>query len=303
MKIRNRYSFDINNLIKRYNAGETVKEIADSFGCGYKPIFRRLRKAGVVLKGNRLSIDITELTRLYHIDEPVQAIAKHFNVARDVITRRLKEIGLPIRSGSEANLIRMAKLSDQERKQLTMQSHIAARGRHRSLEERCKMAATNEIRVKPTRIERKAGHMLFTQGIWDVIYQKAIGPYNIDIALTEFPIAVEIFGGSWHSSGTAAGRFRQRFDHIIDAGWIPVIVWVTRDYPFEIGAANYIVSLTQILRKGKSIRRGEHVIRGDGKPSGMGKDNLDYRACVGGDKTGDLIRGQDGRFYRDAVRV
>jgi len=110
--------------------------------------------------------------------------------------------------------------------------------------------------------------------------QKAVGPYNVDVALDEFPIAVEIFGGHWHSYGRHATRFRKRFDYLLNAGWLPVIIWVTRNHPLEIGAAKYIISLTKKLRSGKALIRKEQMIHGGGQPCAIGKNKLDSVAIV-----------------------
>jgi len=246
----------------------------------------------------KIKLDINDIKNRYAAGEAVSSMAKNLSVSRTVIVRRLKELGLSIRSGSDANKLRMSRLSVSEKLALTSAAHDAVRGVSQSEEHRRKIAHCIESKgLFDSICEEKFSDML---GV-PCTPQKAIGRYNVDIALDEFPIAVEIFGGHWHTTGHHARRFRKRFDFIINSGWIPVIIWVTKDYPVGIEAAKYVISLAEALSAGKPVGRQEHVIRGDGNVTAVGKSNLDYRATVGGDKCGDLIRGKDGRFTNETI--
>ncbi|KKK88099.1 hypothetical protein LCGC14_2746580 [marine sediment metagenome] len=267
-------------------------------------------------------VQARDLRRRYEGGESELSLSKSFGVARGGVRRYLLRGGIRIRSISEANKLRMARLSPAERSALTSAAHAAIRklterrksrgyeiapsgsdGRaiHGSEEHRCKIAVTREKRqrgISPE--ERKMDVALRRRGLHTTL-QKAVGRYNIDVAVAEGRIAVDVFGGHWHASGRHAGRFRKRLNYIADKGWLPIIVWITGDYPLQRKAVDYIVSLSKRRCAGEAFTRQEHVIRGDGEPTGIGKSNLDYRAAVGGDKTGDLVRGEDGRFTNQAV--
>ena len=60
--------------------------------------------------------------------------------------------------------------------------------------------------------------------------QKAIGPYNVDLAVGS--VAVEVLGGEWHGYKP---RHRERTEQILDAGWSMVFVWDTPTYPLAVG--------------------------------------------------------------------
>jgi len=244
-----------------------------------------------------------DVCRRYVEGESELSLSKVFAVARGGIRGYLLRGGVSIRTISEANKIRMARLTPAERLALTAPAHSAVRGKAQSKEHRRKIAATRErleLGVSPG--EKRLAHWLRRRGFHSVL-QKAIGPYNIDVALEESRVAVDVFGGNWHAGGRHAARFRKRFDYISDRGWIPVIIWITGDYPLQREAIDYIVTLAKRGNASKAPGCQEHVIRGDGKPTGIGKSNLDYRAVVGGDKTGDLVRGHDGRFTNEAIRM
>jgi hypothetical protein len=100
---------------------------------------------------------------------------------------------------------------------------------------------------------------------FSVTPQKAIGIYNVDIAVNGTPVIVEIFGGGWHCSGHHLARHRERFDYLLNSGYFPIIVWVngTRS-PLESGAADYIIACIQDIRGTKPVWSKEKMIRGNG---------------------------------------
>ena len=184
-------------------------------------------------------------------------------------------MGVPVRGPAEANLLRMRALSAAERQKLTAAAHEAVRGKRQSSEHRAKVARTREIKqVGVSRIEIKLMRSLRARGL-SCTAQKAVGRYNIDVAINSPPIAVEIFGGGWHSKGRAAARFRQRTNYLLNRGWTPVFIWVLRNYPLERGAIDYVVTLAEKLRRHKPARSQQHMIRGDGQLSVIGKKYFD----------------------------
>lgn len=251
----------------------------------------------------RIVLDCEMLYRRYLGGESENVIAKSLGVSRSVVKRNLLACGIARRGQSEAETLKWSRMTPEQRRVQVAAAHDAVRDTPQSEEHRCKIASGCErLLSNVSRIDRRCYAMLESCGLKPVL-NKAIGRYNVDVALPESSIAVEIFGGYWHAAGSHATRFRKRFNYILDAGWTPVIIWVSRDYPLEFGAIEYIAALPERMRLDESLRSQEHVIRGDGEPSGIGKSNLDYRAVIGGDKTGELIRGEDGRFSNKAVRM
>jgi very-short-patch-repair endonuclease len=96
------------------------------------------------------------------------------------------------------------------------------------------------------------------------IPQKAIGPYNVDIAIAEPPIAVEIYFGNWHRTGPSARRFPKRVKYIFSKGWYLIVVWINVSCPISAGAADYIFALAEKLRRGESPGGQYKMISGNG---------------------------------------
>jgi very-short-patch-repair endonuclease len=240
----------------------------------------------------RINIDLDNLLQMYKSGMLLCEIGKHFGVSWLTVRNRLIEIGHPLRSLSETRQITVSHMTQEERSRYARAAHDAVRGIRRTMEDLCKRAKGKELRQSHvTRIELICVRMLEDFG-FSCITQKAIGPYNVDIAITKPPIAVEIFGGHWHSTGRHAARFRKRFDYIINAGWLPVIIWVSRDYPLEIGAIKYIVSLAKKMRRGESVRSKEHMIWGHGKPTLIGEHKFNNRPGKPGPTSRDNATGR-----------
>lgn len=214
----------------------------------------------------RSDFDIDYLINLYNRGEPIQALSKRFGVSRSTLKRRFVERGVIIRGNREAQTIRMSRTTKEDRLRFSSAAHAAVRGSKRPIEEKYKTAITRErkqLGISP--VEDICKRMLEERG-FTCKSQKAIGPYNIDIALTEFSIAVEIFGGGWHAQGRVSARFSKRVKYLLDSDWLPVIIWVdSRWFPFGVGAVDYIVSLVDKISSDKTLRSKKHMIRGDGE--------------------------------------
>lgn len=215
-----------------------------------------------------------ELVRLYLAGESQQALAGRYGLpGRLPINRVLKESGVAIRGRAETNRVNAAKRTPAENRRLAESAHRASRGRKHTLEERCKMAATRERNVSGA---SEAERWLAAELAYEVPHfhpkvtlQKAIGPYNVDLAVGTFPdgpIAVEVFGGHWHGSGRHAARAPKRFRYLLDHGWPFVIVWVNGTYaPLLPPAADYIASFVQEIGGQPPPRREYRVIWGTGE--------------------------------------
>jgi very-short-patch-repair endonuclease len=282
-------NLDVDDIARRYLAGETQKGIAKSLGVSAQVVNRRLHKAGVQLRTARevnratcncIPVDETVAVSMYSSGYSELAIARHFGVTRNLIRGALLGRGVTIRGRSDANLIRMAKMTAEERKVLTDAAHAAVRGIPKSEEEVMKTALGRERRqTHSSRYELQLAGMIEERGI-PVRRQKAVGRYNVDIAIEESSVAVEVFGGHWHSHGVHAARYRQRCDYLLDRGWLPIIVWVTAAYPLRREAAHYIVAWHDARCFYKTPTRQEHVIRGNGDGGPIFRADHDGRPVV-----------------------
>lgn len=294
-------SANIINACQLRISGQTINSIAVNLGFRNRKTIDRLLKLGGLrgMYGIRPGQVIPDY--LSGISE--NAIAKRFNVSRTVIRKILIDHNIPIRDNATANRNMMLNRTPEENRRNIKAAHLATKGKRQSPQFREKLALSKERNgTGITSNEAILTEKLKAKG-FKITPQKAVECYNIDIAIPKFRIAVEIFGGGWHAHGYHARSFRKRFDLLLDRGWIPIIIWIDDKIPVLDGCVEYIISLSQRISGDKSIRGGEHVILGNGKPTPRGKTNLDYRAVIGGDKGGNFIRGIDGRFRVDTSSV
>lgn len=281
---RIRKNINTSELYSLYQSGLSIDDIAKRFGVCNEAIRGRFVRAGLPRRSSSESVKISSIRRQgFSTDEAVRLyqggalfvdIAKKFNVHWMVVRRVIINAGITPRSTSDVKFIMASRMSREERRRQSLAAHDAVRGKSQSFEHRCKIALTKERKGSGiTRVEQYCLSLLEDQG-FTCIPQKAIGPYNVDIAITELSIIVEIFGGQWHASGHHAARFRKRTDYILNAGWCPIIIWVTRDYPLEIGAIKYIVAFAKKMSRDKSARRKEQMIYGNGQTASLGKRKL-----------------------------
>lgn len=248
----------------------------------------------------RIEVDIDNLCRLYDSGESVKSLANILGISRPCVVRRLKEVGRTPRNRSESMFLRMSKTSPEERLRLSEAAHASVRGKTQSFETRCKIALARESRGGCDSVyESSMFDWLVERGL-SPVPQKAIGPYNVDLAIDESRIAVELFGGDWHATGRHAARFRHRTDYILGQGWIPVFIWAQTGWAgkieFSDASAEYVVALHKIRCAGKSSGCQEHVIRGDGYTTPVAKHNPHNGALVLGVSRGNERRHTDGRF-------
>lgn len=209
--------------------------------------------------------DVLDLIKAHQRGESLLQASKRLGVSRPVLKREMIKAGHAPRSQSTAGIFRAAFMTPEQRLKQATAAHIAVRGKRQSRQHLIKRALFAEETVTPTGAERELMAMLQRRRQWGVS-QKAVGIYNIDIALEESRIAVEVFGGNWHATGTHAARFRERTDYILNLGWAVVIVWVEkRRYPLTEAAADQIVAFIERSSRDKSLRTKEFVLLGNGK--------------------------------------
>lgn len=210
-----------------------------------------------------IPLDVDDLVQRYARGESEKALAETFGVSRDVIRRRLVKAGVEPRNRSDAMFVRMAHASPEERSRLADAAHAAVRGKPRSTEFLISRAKGIETLGAAHGTVSAAEILLASmlRGYWlQVTHQKAIGPYNADLAAGT--VAVEVLGGSWHRSK----RHRKRLRYLLDAGWDVIFVWVDGlHYPLGRGAAEYVAAHCEFRSRNPAAPRCYRVIRGDGK--------------------------------------
>lgn len=263
-----RVDLNTDDLVQLYKAGLSVNKIGAAYGASAGTISRHLKAAGIEPTGNRLIFDEAAALRAFQDGGSVKAIAERFGVQRSTIVALLRKHGITPRSRRDAMLLRMAQATPEERLRLTEAAHAACRGRRVPEEARINMAKGRE-RTK----SHASDDARFLAGCIEaldvaVTLEKAVGPYNIDIALNELSVAVEIQGGHWHSHGRHGARLAERREYLLSRGWHLVEIWRFGDFrhfPMQT-MAHQLIAMAQGFCPDPS-GRGEHrVIRGDGQP-------------------------------------
>jgi len=225
--------------------------------------------------------NLDDLLRRYVAGKPEQKLAREAGVNRWTFRRRLIAANIKPRNVSDSMYIRWANASADDRTRMLDNAHAATRGR---------TVSTSEKHRRALGKERSCSHTSPTENVlaidmramgFSVIQQKAVGIYNVDVALDISSVAVEVFGGGWHSCGHHAKRFFERTVYLLDHGWHVVIIWVdSRRYPLGRGAVQYLVSFCQELSRNPSSLRQYRMILGNGKDAPVCKSHFNRPADI-----------------------
>jgi hypothetical protein len=261
---------DLDDLVKRYLAGEPIQGLASRFGLShYTTVYYHLRRAGIRASRAQKSAAVQalnpeQLAADYRRGESVKSIAQRAGVSCDAIRSRLVSQGVTLRSTSEQGRIYSASLTPEQRRDRAAAANAAARGStvpaHRLAQRAITLKERGWDGPHVSQGDRDLGALLAARGL-QAVPQQAIGPYNVDLALS--PVAVEVHGGSWHRSNAAAERERE--DYILDAGWHLLIFWTTSDYPLQPRGADEVAAYVDLARSDPSLPREKRVIRGNGQ--------------------------------------
>lgn len=270
------YTPQRDKIVPLYQSGKAIYEVAAILGINPKTAARELRRQGIPTRPRTDETLVESAITLYQQGISCLEACKRVGISRPVLTLALEKRGIPIRGGSESMYLRFEGSTLEERKALSAAANAAWRGSKMTLESRIKNAQGKERNLSGiSPAESQLALWLSERGI-ATIPQKAIGPYNADLATGT--VAVEVFGGNWHASGHHARRFPARADYLFDQGWNLVIVWNQARDPLSIEAADYIASFIEECGADPSIRGEYRVIRGCGKELTRGKDHFDQLA-------------------------
>lgn len=229
--------------------------------------------------------NINELIQRYLSGESEKALAVAFGVSRPVIRRRLLEHGIKPRNRSEGMFARMARTSPEDRSRLAEAAHAAVRGKRRTWDELLLRAKTREKTGQyVVKTEMILMNWFQARGA-TCTPQKAVGRYNVDIALYEPPIAVEVRYSRWPGCSRPKNHIQRTVD-LLNAGWHVLYVLIDREHPLLEATADEIVSWAKGLRGLPSFPSQYRVIRGDGEDAPFLSSQFQSGACVFSHATG-----------------
>jgi hypothetical protein len=290
---------DLEHAVQDYAAGESVEVLSRRYHLGGKRLTEVLKARGVmrdtkahrVLAGRKLSATVRARTGLpdaevvarYLAGESENGLARAYGTARTVIRARLLSAGVTPRAPREANRLLAAALTPEEQRQRLAAAHAAARGRPLPRAVQVARAQTTERLAREGQRARSAGEQLLqdwlaARGV-PTVPQRAVGIYNVDLAAGA--VAIELYGGTWHTTGRHAARAPERARYLFDQGWHLVIVWSDlRRGPLTEGAADYIRAFVEETRREPTAARQYRVLWGTGEEVARGGADADEVAAV-----------------------
>jgi hypothetical protein len=235
----------INYCIKLNIEGLNLCEIAKLVGCNRSNLSSAMSKQGhLLIRHKRVSKRYKQLPNetiksMFLEGWSVQALAKHFKVARGTIICHLQKQGINTRNQHEASIIRMSKMSVDERKQLVKNANNVLRNKPTNIERLKKAAAFRE--VKPyKRIfgfgEEEIYNILIQSG-FIVEKQVAFDVYNIDLVVNH-TIAVEV-------SSSCRNPFRikknaEKIEKLVDSGYGVLWIFACTKEDIVLNLGNFI---------------------------------------------------------------
>ena len=131
---------DVNHLIERCKAGETLKNIADSIGACDRTVMEAFHRVGFrpLQWARAQSIQTCEPLHAAHMaGESLLSISQRTGIGRSTIIRAFKRLGLPWRDRSDGQRARMARLDADARRAHVAGANAAARVRDGGFWKRC----------------------------------------------------------------------------------------------------------------------------------------------------------------------
>ena len=216
--------------------------------------------------------NLDDLIRRYLAGESVNQLARELGIARTPLTKRFKEAGVKIRSRSDAQRAKWQVLDAGERADLVARTCTPAWNGRRgqtdtaaAKEKRCLTRFRNQLHIA-VREEMLAAE-LAKRGL-DILQQYPVAGYNVDIALHESLIAVEIHGGFEDRPGRTTHG--ERAKDILDCCWAVVYVihygpnkWAWPFIPDVV--AEQLVAFAERASRDESVYGKYGMIRSDGK--------------------------------------
>ena len=269
---------NVDDLVRRYESGSSANQIGRELGVNFKRVLRILRDAGVKIRGpadakrcehpttEAARANSPEIIRRYLKGQRPNALARAFGSTRMAVLGVLKANNISLRGRSEAEALKWAS-GKHDRAFVERQCSAAwksSRGRRKSLSTKLAIARTQHRRQ--TRVGYHEQQIRRHVHGFAVEAQFPVGPYNVDLAIPEYGIAVEV-QSSGHRRPTSSIR-PERLEYILDRNWCVLVVYVplhTKSID-AAGIGQQIVALAERVRRSPSLRGQYGMIGRNAKP-------------------------------------
>lgn len=265
-----------------YASGKTFQQVASELGMDSESLRVALKRRGVKARPNsyRSAESFVPcpdgLVDAYLAGTSELVLSKTHGVSRGMVARWLREKNITRRTPKVANALTAASLTPGERAAKAAAAHAAVRGTTNSERHQARIALARE-RVcyggSPSAGTEYLAQELAARNI-AFVREKAIGRYNVDIALGTRPVAVEVLGGNWHGCKPVHAK---RTPYILNAGWSILFIWNQQLVPLDSGALDYLLSYVEFACGNPRFPCEYRVIRGDGQLVSVGSlDDDDF---------------------------
>ena len=255
---------DLDILIAEYQTGKHLYIIAKERGYHYVALRNRFKENGVKVRRGKSKIaipDLDEIIAEYQAGKPLYVIAKERSYDTRTLENRFKENGIELRTAWET-----------------------LKGRTIADEALAKKASTRFKRqCQINKGENEVASLLRDAG-FSVTQQFPVGGYNLDIALTESLVAVEISyacASHFNKRNSDSRPQKDRIKYLCDKGWFVIYVIATRCN--EKRTINLSIIRDELLTwleracENNSLQGRFHVIWGNGSPPPHAR--YDFSGC------------------------
>jgi hypothetical protein len=228
--------------------------------------------------------NLDDIIKRYQSGVPLQRLSKETGYTRTVLSKRLIEAGIKIRSYSDGQRARWRDFKSPEYIEKTLgAAWKASRGRVPSIETRHAIAKTRFHRqlFRFKGEDRIAAFLELSE--FPVVQQFPVGPYNLDITLYGFSIAIEVV----HLSATdfnfprSGPQGKERLKYLLDRGWFVLYLIATGTRENRTNSLRTIghdlIAWVEHACCNESLRGHYWVIWGHGDPPPRAK--YDFGKC------------------------
>jgi very-short-patch-repair endonuclease len=307
-----RININIDDLISRYTAGESAKELSTAFNVSVPWIRQRIKERNAFRPYDHkvLSKEQSEtLTNRYEKGETTSQLGIAYGVSGRVVCDYLKRAGVrarPVSCGFAAwrknstfeersekskngSVVTYKNSTKEFRDNLTKAAHIAWTGCHHTETSKINGAISRAKKAESGSVNELVVAKQLTDCGIEFKHQTAIGPYNVDFTVKRTvnghvleDIVIEVTSG-WARKAVHTQNWRKRFAQIIDAGFHLYIIWLdtrTGKPPVDINFTEDFISWLNILEHTPSLRRQYRVFWRSCKVIASGCADADEIAAV-----------------------
>lgn len=243
---------DVDYIIKEHFVSlRSIKDISRELGVCYMAIKKVIIDKGRVPLNFKKwvygAICLKACIALYRYGIGLRGVAERLDVPIMALKSEFKRQGIKLRTQSEQETIKWSLMTKEQRANQVSNANKSMIGYKPSVDSLLK---TSNSRSRRTSIyETKFADYLASRGI-SFKEQVPIHIYNVDFVIGN--VAVEIFGGNWHSFGAHANRFRKRSEEIFNSGYALAILTIDKPNTMSDRVCGNFVSLIDVLNCDKA---------------------------------------------------